>query len=133
DGDPPLGREGGRAEYSEGPGAEHGLTPEPLGRLPKDLADGWKPDLARLETLRSVRQMSPRDYRESWAWIHYLLNGPNSGKAALLAYLADLRANPNSPALSARLGKDDKGPAGGLIAHLDRIRSLPVAVRPTGT
>ena len=26
--------------------------------------------------------MTPRDYRESWAWVHYFLNGPPAGKAS---------------------------------------------------
>ncbi len=71
-----------------------GVNAEHLVRLPADLAAGWTPDLARLESLKAVRQMSPRDYRESWAWVHYLLNDTRPHKAALLGYLADLRASP---------------------------------------
>jgi hypothetical protein len=132
-GDLPLWLDEGLAEYFEGPEGEHGLNAEHLGRLPRDLADGWKPDLLHLETLRSVRQMTPRDYRESWAWIHYLLNGSGSGKAALLSYLADLHADPEAAPLSERLARGDEDESSGhLISHLDRIRNLPVAVRPTG-
>ena len=55
--------------------------------------------------------MTPRDYRESWAWVHYLLNGPTAAKAALLGYLADLRASPDAPPLSERLHPRRGGPA----------------------
>lgn len=130
-GDLPLWLDEGLAEYFESPDGQRGMNQEHLGRLPNDLAAGWNPDLARLETLKSVRQMTPRDYRESWAWVHYLLNGSSSGKTVLLAYLADLRADPKAATLSARLKTDEeKGPRD-LLAYLDRIRSLPVAVNPT--
>src|SRR5262249_31791802 len=107
----------------ECPEGRDGLNPEHVGRLPADLAAGWSPDLARLEALRDVRQMSPRDYRESWAWVHYLLNGPAPGKAALLSYLADLRTRPDAHPIPERL---DSGRAG-LLAHLERVRDRPVA------
>jgi len=106
------------------------MNQEHLGRLPQDLAGGWKPDLARLETLKSVRQMTPRDYRESWAWVHYLLNGSSSGKSIMLAYLADLHGETNPEPLSSRLHGDEGGVSRSLVAYIDRIRSLP-AVHPT--
>ncbi|WP_406695471.1 DUF1570 domain-containing protein [Singulisphaera sp. Ch08] len=130
-GDLPLWLDEGLAEYFEGADTQRGLNKEHLGRLPKDLAEGWKPDLARLETLTSVRQMTPRDYRESWAWVHYMLNGSNSSKSILLAYLADLRTDPKAATLSVRLRDEDGKGARVLLAYLDRIRESTVAVRPT--
>ena len=110
-GDLPLWLDEGLAEYFEGPDGRQGLNPEHLARLPDDLRPGWAPDLARLESLKSVREMTPRDYRESWAWVHYLLNGPAPGKAALLAYLADLASKPKTAEpLSRRLARLDHGP-----------------------
>lgn len=130
-GDLPLWLDEGLAEYFESPDGQSGLNQEHLGRLPGDLASGWKPDLTRLETLKSVRQMTPRDYRESWAWVHYLLNGSSSSKAVLLAYLADLRSDPKATSLAARLSSDRDKEGPNLVAYIDRIRSTPVAVRPT--
>ncbi|WP_435010040.1 DUF1570 domain-containing protein [Tundrisphaera lichenicola] len=124
-GDIPLWLDEGLAEYFENPTDRQGLNPEHMGRIPGDLAEGWTPDLGRLEALRSVRQMSPRDYRESWAWVHFLLNDDRSNKAALLAYLADLRTQPEARPLSSRL--EDAG-ASTLIAHLGQVREAPVAV-----
>ena len=104
-GDIPLWLDEGLAEYFEGPLDRHGINPEHIGRLPGDLASGWAPDLARLETLRSVQQMTPRDYRESWAWVHYLLTDGRSQKAAMLAYLTDLRGSPRSDSIIATVGR----------------------------
>ncbi len=124
-GDIPLWLDEGLAEYFEGPTDRSGLNAEHVGRLPGDLASGWSPDLARLESLRSVRQMTPRDYRESWAWIHYLLDDGRANKAALLAYLADLRTSPDARPLSRRLASTDPAP---LLAHLARVREAPIAI-----
>ena len=127
-GDMPLWLDEGLAEYFEGTGTGRaptgGINPEHLDRLPIDLASGWSPDLRRLESLKAVREMSPRDYRESWAWVHYLLNDTRANKAALLAYLGDLRVAPEPEPLSDRLAGISAAP---LLAHLDQIRTQPIA------
>jgi hypothetical protein len=124
--DLPLWLDEGLAEYFEGTDERGGVNPEHLGKLPDDLAAGWSPDLRRLEGLKDVRQMSPRDYREAWAWVHFLLDGPDPGKKVLLAYLADLRTKAGDAGpLSQRL---DPAPAGArLLAHLEQVRGRAVA------
>jgi hypothetical protein len=123
----PLWLDEGLAEYFEGPDDHGGVNAEHLGRWPQDRAEGWVPQLARLETLKDVHQMSPRDYRESWAWVHYLLNGPPAGKAALVSYLADLRAHPDTAPLSVRLDGTPSGAGPQLLVHIERLREPPVA------
>lgn len=123
----PLWLDEGLAEYFEGTADRHGLNPEHVGRLPADLAAGWAPDLARLEAERSVREMTPRDYREAWAWVHFLLNSDRPHKAALLGYLADLRTAPDCPPLSKRLEGPTDAP---MLAHLAEIQHAPVAATP---
>jgi hypothetical protein len=129
-GDLPLWLDEGLAEYFEGPEGRYGRNPEHLSRLPQDRTSGWTPDLARLETHKNVAQMAPRDYRESWAWVHYLLNHSNATRAALLGYLADLHANPATPPLSEKLKANDSGAPAMLLAHLDRLRTLPLVAAP---
>ncbi len=126
-GDVPLWLDEGLAEYFEVPEDRGGVNAEHLGRLPRDLAAGWSPDLRRLEALADVRQMTPRDYRESWAWVHYLLTGPGPARAALLAYLADLRERPDADRLSARLPKSGDRMGARLLAHLNRVRESALA------
>jgi hypothetical protein len=126
----PLWLDEGLAEYFEGPEERGGVNAEHLGRLPQDRAQGWAPDLVRLESLKDVRQMSPRDYRESWGWVHYLLHGPPAGKTALIAYLNELRTNPGAGPLSGRLEAVDAGRDMRLIAHLDKVRDRAMAAAP---
>ena len=127
-GDMPLWLDEGLAEYFEGTGTNPtpsgGINAEHLDRLPTDLGAGWSPDLQRLESLTSVREMSPRDYRESWAWVHYLLNDTRTHKATLLAYLGDIRAAPHPRPLSERLAGAE---APALLAHLTHVRSNLIA------
>ncbi len=124
-GDLPLWLDEGLAEYLETPDTRLGFNVEHVSRLPDDLKGGWKPDLERLETLNTVREMSPRDYREAWAWVHFLLNGPPPAKAALLSYLADLRTSSKAIPLSARLANIEREPAAKMLAHFDRVRAQP--------
>jgi hypothetical protein len=129
-GDLPLWLDEGLAEYFEGPEGWQGSNPEHLDRLPQDRIAGWAPDLARLETLTLVSQMAPRDYRESWAWIHYLLNHSPATKAALLGYLADLHTNPQALRLSERLKASDAAAPERLLVHIDKVRNRPVVATP---
>jgi hypothetical protein len=123
----PLWLDEGLAEYFEGTDERGGANPEHLSRLPTDREEGWAPNLVRLEALKDVRQMSPRDYREAWGWVHFLLNGPPAGKAALLAYLRDLHDHPGATPLSDRLDTTGAFSGPSLIAHLERARPQPLA------
>jgi hypothetical protein len=128
-GDLPLWLDEGLAEYFEGSEKQGGLNTEHLTRLPRDLATGWRPDLARLETLKNVGEMTPRDYRESWAWVHYLLNGSPHGKIVLQAYLSELHREPTTAPISARLNADEAASPEQLIAHIEQVRAQPVAAK----
>lgn len=129
-GDLPLWLDEGLAEYFEGPSERQGFNPEHAAKLPQDLAAGWRPDLAKLETLKNVRDMSPRDYRESWAWAHYLLNSPSEGKPALLAYLRDVHSTTNPQPLSARLPGGLKNAEVSVLAYVQQIPGAQTAAAP---
>lgn len=126
-GDIPLWLDEGLAEYFED-GDARGVNREHLARLPADAAEGWAPRLARLEEIKTVRRMSPLDYRESWAWVHYLLHGPADGRAALLGYLGDLRGGGEVAPLSGRLGVGQDEAASGVLSHLKTVK--PPQARP---
>lgn len=52
---------------------------------------GWKPSLRDLERIPSAAGMTSDDYRDSWGWIHYLLNSPGPDRL-LAAYLQAISA-----------------------------------------
>jgi hypothetical protein len=87
-GDIPLWLDEGLAEYFESDLTRPGVEAERLQAFRKDVTEGANPSLERLAALSDIRQMTPRDYREAWAWVHLLLKGPASGKSALLGCLS---------------------------------------------
>ncbi len=103
--DVPIWLDEGLAEYFELPPENKGVNAAHLDNLRKGLAGLFKPDLRRLEGLSQVQQMSPAEYREAWAWVHLMLRGKSEGKAELVAYLQQLRTNPNPGPLTTRLAK----------------------------
>ena len=54
------------------------------------------PDLAKLEKLTLVSQMERPQYREAWAWVHFMLHSKPESKAVLLSYLQQLRTQGSS-------------------------------------
>lgn len=53
---------------------------------------GWQPDLKRLEAIPSAAAMTSADYRDSWAWVHFLLNGSDETRGLFRDYLAAVSA-----------------------------------------
>ncbi len=131
--DLPLWLDEGLAEYFEVDAARDGRNAEHLSRLPDDFASGFTPDLKRLESLKDVRKMTPRDYRESWAWVHYLLNGPPAAKAALLGELADHRGGADEKPLWRRLQAADPEAPSRLAAHVDATAAADRAAARTAS
>jgi hypothetical protein len=128
-GDLPLWLDEGLAEYFETGTDTLDDQQEHLARFPADLKGGWTPDLARLESLTDIHQMTPRDYRESWAWVHFMLSNAHPGKLVLLDYLKQSRDGPRTQTLSQLLaahGTTNKA----LVAHLQTIQSRPLAAKP---
>jgi hypothetical protein len=101
--DVPLWLDEGLAEFFEVPAAMDGLNVQHLEQLRRGGDSGTRPNLARLEQLSQVEQMTPAEYREAWAWAHLMLRSTPQAKKVLTNYLQELRANPNPGPLRPRL------------------------------
>jgi Protein of unknown function (DUF1570) len=125
-GDLPLWLDEGLAEYFETdlgqPGAEH----DRIEHFTADLTGGWSPSLPRLEALSDIRQMTPRDYREAWAWVHLLLNSSTDEKTILLTSLSDSSRVPPGPLRLEQKGATNER----LLAHVKQVQSRSVARAP---
>jgi hypothetical protein len=124
--DVPLWLDEGLAEYFEVPPGTDGVNPQHLDLIRKG---PFAPDLARLEQMHQVAQMSPAEYREAWAWVHLMLRGPADGKAALLAYLQQLRVTPSPGPLQPRLAAAIAPLNDTLNTHLTQIARTQAARR----
>jgi hypothetical protein len=114
----PIWLDEGLAEYFELPTKQNGLNPQHLDHLRKG---DVRFDLDRLEKLELVNQMTPAEYRESWAWVHLMMRTNPQAKQALLSYLQDLRTNPNPGPLRPRLAAAFSSPETALQSHLTEL------------
>jgi hypothetical protein len=122
-GDLPLWLDEGFAEYFETDLGQPGAERERIAQIASDIAGGWSPSLARLESLSDIRVMTPRDYREAWAWVHLFLNGSAEGKALLLSSLADFNEKQSPLSLSEKGATNER-----LLAHLKTLQTQSTRV-----
>jgi hypothetical protein len=101
----PLWLDEGLAEYFESDLSTSESERERIDHLIADLKGGWSPDLARLQSLSDIRQMTPRDYREAWAWVHLFLTESNPAKVSLSATLVEFGARQDRLQLANRLAQ----------------------------
>lgn len=103
----PLWFDEGLAEYFEVAGdMPGGIQPDYAHRLTLGIQNGWRPDLERLEKLEKTEQMQRADYREAWAWVHFLNHSSPETRQILLDYLHDLQSIAKPEPLSKRLSRD---------------------------
>lgn len=53
---------------------------------------GWKPNLKELEKIPSAAHMTQEHYRDSWAWVSYLLNDSERSRSLFRTYLQAISA-----------------------------------------
>jgi hypothetical protein len=116
--DVPLWLDEGLAEYYEQPAEWQGINYRHLEYLQRQ---SFRPDLARLEQLSQVQDMKPPEYRESWAWVHFMLAGNDQGKEVLLGYLQLLRTNATPGLLGPRLTAEVQELPESLQKHLAKL------------
>ena len=114
----PLWLDEGLAGFFELPVANAGLNESHLEFMQKGT---FQPDLSRLEKLGKVAQMEKPEYREAWAWVHFLLRGSPQAKSCLLAYLVELQSNPNPGLLSPKIRESFSEPEAALVDHLAKL------------
>jgi hypothetical protein len=82
----PLWLDEGLAESFEHPDRSPGADTH-RDKFLADIRAGAVPDLARLEGIVDVRDMTPRDYREAWAWVQWGLAGPEPVRVAFREFI----------------------------------------------
>ncbi len=128
-GELPLWVDEGLAEYFENDLARPAQLRQRTERLLDDMAAGWTPSLERLDTLEDVHQMTPRDYREAWAWVHLMLDGNDESRARFKRLLEEQGESHGELKLAAKL--EQAGAArDAMRAHLLELQSRISAVDP---
>ena len=101
----PLWLDEGLAKYFEVPRDQRANGSPYMSTVKENVRLGQLYKLPVLEQMRDLREMGVTEYRYSWAWVHFLLNGPPEAREELIAYLHDLRDHKDSDRLSARLSR----------------------------
>lgn len=117
----PLWLDEGLAEYFEVRPVTGGPHKEHIQHLQNARADGWGPSLSSLEQLTDFRNMTQRDYAESWGWVHYMLNQHGGARSDLIAYLQELRNSKIAPEFQPRLDRSTPSNYSDMISHVSRI------------
>jgi hypothetical protein len=123
--DVPLWLDEGLAEYFEVPAGWRGVNYQHLDHLLPGSGVSFQPNLARLEDLKQVDQMKPGEYRESWAWVHFMLHTTPGAKQVLIDYLRELRCGNAEAVLRPRLAAAVPTLDTALANHLARLDSGP--------
>ncbi len=87
----PLWLDEGLAEYFEVEPRLRVAGNKHLSGLRWAIRFGWKPKLANLERKDELSDLGTKDYRDSWAIVHFLLHESIQSKAALTSYLQHIQ------------------------------------------
>lgn len=99
----PLWLDEGLAEYFEVPQAKRASENPHLATTRALLRQGSSPRLEALEELSDLRSMGRDEYRDAWAWVHFMIHGPREAHDELVRYLEDLQSDAEVEKLSVRL------------------------------
>jgi hypothetical protein len=99
----PLWLDEGLAEYFEvSREKRRGQNPH-LATVKALVRSGQLPRLEELESLENLDSMGRDEYRDAWAWVHFMLHGPPEARDELLRYLIEQEGGGEAGRLSERL------------------------------
>ncbi len=118
----PLWLDEGLAEYFEVPTADRYARHPHLRQIKMTPGLLWRPDLHSLANQNTLSKMGGNEYRDAWAWVHFMIHGPPQAQSILCDYLATIQKHdvpqPLQNSLPAQFG--DSGEA--LRRHVNSIR-----------
>jgi len=118
----PLWLDEGLAEYFELRPEAEGVNADHVRRLLSDWSvPGNEPDLAKLEAITEIADMTPQRYREAWGWVHLLLHSNEPSKTLLLSHLQQLRGQRHPGPLLPKVQKIFEEPKQALRDHLRQL------------
>lgn len=101
----PLWLDEGLAEYFEVEKPNRARLHPHLRSLKRDLRYNRVPYISELERRTKLAEMTERDYRHAWGWVHFMLHGPAAAHAELVTFLHNIRNHTAPGSLSDRLAQ----------------------------
>ena len=113
----PLWLDEGLAGYFEVPPQQRTFDNPHAKNLRWSLFFGSIANLSQLEKIVDFNKMSKTNYRDSWAWVHFMLHGSQAAHGELIGYLGEIQSGRRPEPLSRRLAKRMPQPAAYCAAH----------------
>lgn len=127
DGSPPLPLwlDEGLAEYFEVQRQQRFDGNGYLAEVTRRAADGVVPSLKQLEEIEQLNNFKESHYRDSWAWVHFLLHRSATTRQTLRRYLAELRSGAKPLPLSRQLFNITDDTSGEFLTHFGELVHHP--------
>jgi len=113
----PLWLDEGLAKYFEVPADERAFGHPYFGWLRWEMRLGMIRTISDLEGRQELADMGASEYRYSWAWVHFMLHGPEAAHTTLVQYLADVRRGEIAGNLSERMAAAVPQPTERMVQH----------------
>jgi Protein of unknown function (DUF1570) len=120
----PLWLDEGIAEYFEIPASDRYLRSSYLPEIWERAVHGRVPSLLQLERLESMSEFGDDHYRDSWAWIHFLLHRSPQTRQLLIDYITRQRRQVIQAHLSKQLSELISDPVVEFQQHFSKLRVL---------
>jgi hypothetical protein len=118
----PLWLDEGLAKYFEVPASQRAFDHPSFATLRWNMRLGVLRDIASLEQPKDLSEMGAIEYRYSWAWVHFMLHGPESAHTALVNYLSDIRRGAPIGPLSERFTETMPDVTDRMVQHFKHWR-----------
>jgi len=116
----PLWLDEGLGEYFEVPADDRATKHPHLKSIQTQLRKNRVPAIEQLEKLGDLAEMNAAHYRDSWAWVHFMLHGPPAARRALQDFLQQIEAHVPPGDLSLRLRRAVPDLERQFVAHFQR-------------
>jgi len=113
----PLWLDEGLAEYFEVAPPERAYASPHLASIRWYVRLGILPRLEALEGKGDISELGGAEYRNAWAWTHFMLHGPPEAHDELVRFLGDIQASTPPGLMSRRLPQRIANPPRRFLAH----------------
>jgi len=121
----PIWLDEGLAEYFEVSRGERFANSPHLKEIRWKARAGQMPDLERLESEELMSEMDATDYRDAWAWVHFLLHRSKESRQLLLSYLRTMKENSSGPKLHTQVNRLFSDCRSEFVSHFRTYPSSP--------
>lgn len=116
----PLWLDEGLAEYYELPASERAFDNRYISAVRRNSMMRLVPSVVELEAIGELSEMGTKQYRDAWAWVHFMLHGPEQAQVALLEFLNQVENHRPPTPISESLRQKFANPSREFAKHFSK-------------